>query len=61
MSMKSYEAAILREARFALKKSKLRQKDILEWSTGVITERPGERVDCFPENKVWIATAIPSA
>lgn len=49
MSMKTLEAAILKELREITKKPKLRQKDIVEWSTGdVKAEKEGEVVVRLP-------------
>jgi len=49
MSMKSLERAILAEAKKVTKNSKLRMKDIKEWSTGAIEEFPGEVQYLLPE------------
>lgn len=48
MSMRTLEAAILKAARETFKNSKLRQKDILAWSTG--EEKPAN----VSEVAVWI-------
>ena len=55
MSLRSLEAAILLEAKKVVKNSKLRQKDILEWTTGDIKPREGEKVYYLPEMGVHIA------
>lgn len=44
MGMRTLEAAVLAEARELFKNPKLRQKDILAWSTGNVTPEPGEVV-----------------
>jgi hypothetical protein len=55
MSMKSLESAIAAEARRVFENSKLRLKDIMEWSTGPIAAHPGEVVEKMPLNNVWVA------
>jgi hypothetical protein len=57
MSMRTLEAAILRGARIALNNAKLRQKDILEWSTGDVETREGEVVVNVPDPGVFVAVA----
>lgn len=44
MSVRSYESAVVAEARGILKNSKLRLKDIMEWRTSVIEPEDGEVV-----------------
>lgn len=60
MAMSKWEREILAEAKIITKNKKLKEKDLLEWSTSVIKERPGERLDWLPENKVWVCTPIAS-
>lgn len=55
MSMRQAEAAILREARELTGKGRLRQKDIVEWSTGPIQKREGETQFTLPKAGVTIA------
>lgn len=55
MSMKSLEKAILTEAKTVTKKTKLRMKDILEWSTGAVKAQEGEMLYYLPELGVNIA------
>lgn len=55
MSMKNVEAAILRELRTVAKNPKIRQKDIMEWSTGEVKAQAGEKVYYLPEMKVFVA------
>lgn len=55
MSLRELEAAILRELREVAGKKKLRQKDIQEWSTGVITPQGEEKVVFLPEQRVYVA------
>lgn len=56
MSMRSLEAEILKEAKEVTGNPKLRQKDILEWSTGthVKAEADDEKVYHLPVLKVFI-------
>lgn len=42
MSMATLEREILAQAKLLLKNPKLRMKDILEWSTGVVVPRKDE-------------------
>lgn len=55
MSLRSLEAAILVEAKQVVGNSKLRQKDIMEWSTGNIEPQEGEKVYELPGIGVNIA------
>lgn len=55
MGMREVESAITKEARIVLKNPKLRLKDVLEWSTAIIREEPGEVTVFLPEYKVHIA------
>lgn len=57
MSMRSLEAAILREARQVTGRKKLRQCDIMEWNTGQIEERGDETIFDLPDIGVKIAVA----
>lgn len=64
MSLRSFEAAILQEAREVVGKRGLRQKDIQEWSTTEVKPQSGERAFRLPRNGVWIAVkndAVPKA
>lgn len=63
MGMRQWEAMILQEARKVTGSRKLRQRDIMEWSTGKIKENVHERRFWLPENRVNIAVlaeAVPS-
>lgn len=44
MGMRQLESTILAEARVVTGNKKLRLKDIMEWSTGKIEPRPGEKL-----------------
>lgn len=58
MSMATLEREILVEARKVTGKPKLRNKDIMEWSTGEIKPHNGERVFLLPILHVYIAVPI---
>lgn len=55
MSLRSLESAILGEARVIFKNSRLRLKDIMEWSTGELVPQDGEVVARMPLNEVYVA------
>ena len=55
MGMRELEAGILRELRQVAKKSKLRQKDIMEWSTGAVKIEPGEKQYYLPDLQINVA------
>lgn len=55
MSIRSLEGTIAAEARRVFLNSKLRVKDIQEWSTGTITAQSGEVVERMPLCGVWVA------
>jgi hypothetical protein len=55
MALKQLEAAILREARQVTGKKKLRQCDIMEWTTGSIDPRGDETIFNLPGIGVTIA------
>ena len=55
MGMRELEAAVLAEAKIVTGNSKLRMKDIMEWSTGKIKPRVDEELFFLPELKVYIA------
>ena len=54
MSMATLERAILAGARLVLKNPKLRQKDILEWSTGRCKPEDGEVEVRVDDPGVWV-------
>lgn len=55
MGMRELEAAVLAEAKIVTGNSKLRMKDIMEWSTGEVKPQAGEELFFLPELKVNIA------
>jgi hypothetical protein len=55
MGMKQLEAAILVGAKIVFHNSKLRQKDIREWSTGKVKPQDGEVVAHIPDPEVYVA------
>ena len=57
--MASLEKAILSELKLVTKNNKLRLKDIMEWSTSVISPREDEEVFFLPELRVWCAIRRP--
>ena len=48
MGIRALEASILAELKQVAKNNKLRQKDIMEWSTGEIAPQPGETLYRLP-------------
>lgn len=55
MSLRSLESAITSEARRHFNNSKLRVKDIQEWSGAPIIGREDESADFLPLNRVYVA------
>jgi hypothetical protein len=55
MGIRQLEAEILAEARKVTGRPKLRQKDILAWSTGPVNPEDGEETIFLPGLKVSIA------
>ena len=53
--MTPFERSILAELREITGNRKLKERDLLEWCTGPISERPGEKVLRLPLNGVWVA------
>lgn len=58
MSLRSLEAEILKELRIVAKDQKLRQKDIMEWSTGDVERRDGEKAYRLPKLGVNVAVLV---
>ena len=58
MSMRTLEAAILVEARVVTGNKRLRQKDIMEWSSGKIEAQEGETLYKLPKLGVNIAIKV---
>lgn len=61
MGLRELEAAILREARVVSGVARLRQKDIVEWSTGDVKAQAGETVFRLPGIRVSVAVRLPVA
>ena len=57
--MKQLEAAVLAELREVTGHRKLRQKDIMEWSTGDVKPGDGETLVFLPALKVHVAYKAP--
>lgn len=53
--VRQLEAEILKEAKVVTGNKKLRQKDILEWSTGEVKAEEGETLYHLPELNINIA------
>lgn len=60
MGMREVEAEMLRELRAVTGIAKLRQKDILEWSTGKVTAQEGETLVLLPALGVNVAYKTPT-
>lgn len=58
MGLREIQAEILAEARVVTKKPKLRQKDIMEWSTGEIDTHEEERSFFLPKLRVYVSILI---
>lgn len=57
MGLRQLEAELLAETRMVTGKKTLRQRDIVEWSTGNIELRDGERVFYLPTLRAWVAVS----
>lgn len=55
MGIRKLESAILAEAKIVTGNKKLRQKDIMEWSTGKVKPEEGEKAFYLPTMGVNIA------
>lgn len=55
MSILDLERVVLSEARIVTGNKKLKMKDIVEWSTGKINARAGEKLYQLPRLSVTIA------
>lgn len=55
MGIRQLEAAILAEAKQVTGNKKLRQKDIMEWSSGPIKPHEGETIFQLPTTGVYIS------
>ena len=55
MGIRELEAAILAELRIVAEDKKLRQKDVMEWSTGAVSLSEGETLYSLPVLGVFVA------
>ena len=60
MSFATLERAVLAELKVVAKNSKIRLKDIMEWSTGEIKPQEGETYYFLPELKVHCCVKLPA-
>jgi len=60
MSFATLERAVLAELKVVAKNSKIRLKDIMEWSTGDIKPHEGETYYFLPELKVHCCVKLPA-
>lgn len=60
MSMRELEASILAELKQVARNSKIRQKDIMEWSTGEVKAQEGETYFFLPNLKVHVCVKLPA-
>jgi len=58
MGMRQLETKILQELRIVASNKKLRQKDIMEWSSGGIEAHDGEEIYHLPELNVNVAIKV---
>lgn len=58
MGMRELEAEILRELKEVANNNKIRQKDIMEWSTGEIKPREGETLFFLPKLHIYCAVKL---
>jgi hypothetical protein len=58
MGIRQFEAAMLKEARIVTGNRQLRQKDIVEWTTGECKIVEGETIYFLPELKISIAVKV---
>ena len=58
MGIREIEAAILRELKIVAGNNKLRQKDIMEWSTGEIVAHESETLYFLPDLRINVAIKI---
>ena len=58
MSFATLERAVLAELKQVAKNSKLRLKDIMEWSTGEVKAQEGETLYFLPDLKVCCAVKV---
>ncbi len=54
MSLTYFERGLIAEL-YGIIGKRIREKDLLEWRTGEIKKRDGERVFRLPDARVWVA------
>lgn len=59
MGLRELEASILVELKQIANNSKIRQKDIMEWSTGEIKPEEGESHFYLPDMKIHVCVKLP--
>lgn len=59
MGLRQLEAAILSELRHVTGNRRIRQRDIMEWSTGKVEARGDEKLVHLPLNRVNVAYLEP--
>jgi len=59
MGLRNLEAAILAELKQVANNSKIRQKDIVEWSTGMVKAQEGETYFHLPNLDVHVCVILP--
>lgn len=60
MALRNLEAAILAELHVVTGNRKIRQKDIMEWSTGTVEAHGEEKLAFLPSHKVNVAYVEPA-
>jgi hypothetical protein len=60
MSFATLERAVLAELKVVAKNSKIRLKDIMEWSTGELKPQEGETYYFLPDLKVHCCVKLPA-
>ncbi len=58
MSLRTLEAEILKELRAIASNTKLRQKDIMEWSTGKVKVQDDETLYYLPELAINVSVKV---
>ena len=59
MALRQLEAAILKELKKVAKNNKIKQKDIMEWSTGELTPQNSEKLFHLPELRINVCVKLP--
>lgn len=60
MGLRNLEAAILAELKQVAKNNKIRQRDIVEWSTGAVKPQEGEKYFHLPKLGVHVCVVLPA-